>query len=154
MVMKNISLLSIIFLFLSCGENIKEKAQETLNKGGEVVGETATEVLEGMREGMDQSLECDLVLSEELIKAGVSKGKFEVVSDSLGGSNNILTAYLIFNKDFSDTLYAKAYSKKDLEVGRSLVVVSAKAGDAGYYDFKFDKRTYIEVKSRIELGNQ
>ena len=152
--MKNVCLFCIVFLFLSCGESIKEKAQETLNKGGEVVGETATEVLAVMREGMDQSLECDLVLSEELIKAGVSKGKFEVVSDSLGGSNNVLTAYLIFNKDFSDTIYAKAFSKKNLEIGRSRVVVTAKAGDAAYYDFKFDRRTYIEVKSRIELGMQ
>ncbi|MFM7768646.1 MAG: hypothetical protein ACKOKB_06315 [Bacteroidota bacterium] len=152
--MKNICLFGIVFLFLSCGGNIKEKTQETLNKGGEVVGETATEVLEGIREGMDQSLECDLIISDQLNQLGVSSGKFEVASDSLGGNNNVLTTYLIFNKDFSDTIFAKAFSKKNLEIGRSLVVVTAKAGDAAYYDFKFDKRTYIEVKSRIEIGVQ
>ncbi|MFN5325023.1 MAG: hypothetical protein ACK5C5_08905 [Bacteroidota bacterium] len=152
--MKNVCLLCIIFLFLSCGDNIKEEAQETLNKGGELVGETATEVLEGIREGMDQSLECELILSDPLIQDGVAAGKFEVASDSIGGTNNVLTVYLIFNKDFSDTIHAKAFSKKNLEIGRSLVVVTAKAGDAAYYDFNFDKRTYIEVKSRIELGKQ
>ena len=45
MVMKNVCLFCVIFLFLSCGENIKEKAQETLNKGGEVVGEDVGEVV-------------------------------------------------------------------------------------------------------------
>jgi hypothetical protein len=154
MAMKNILALIVIFMLFSCGEQVKEKTQETLNKGGEMVGETATEVLEGIREGMDQSLECELILSDPLKQDGVSAGKFEVVSDSMGGTNNVLTAYLIFNKDFSDTIHAKAFSKKNLEIGRSRVVVSAKAGDAGYYDFNFDKRTYIEVKSRIELGKQ
>ena len=152
--MKNICLFVIVFLFLSCGDNIKEKTQETLNKGGEMVGETATEVLEGIREGMDQSLECELILSDPLIQDGVAAGKFEVASDSIGGTNNVLTVYLIFNKEFSDTIHAKAFSKKNFEIGRSRVVVTAKAGDTAYYDFKFDRRTYIEVKSRIELGKQ
>ena len=146
--MKQLAIIFGMVLLTSCGGEVADKAKETLNKGGEVVGETATEVLEGM----DQTLECELVIADDLKKNGVSIGKFEVVSDSTGGSNNVLTAYLIFNQDFSDTLYAKAFDKNQVEIGRAKVLVTVKAGDAGYYDFKFDPRTYIEVKSRIEIS--
>lgn len=44
---------------------------------------------------------------------------------------------------------AKAYDKTGLELGRARLDIKAKAGEAGYYDFIFDKRSYIEVKSRI-----
>lgn len=150
--MKQLAMILGTVLLASCGGEVTDKAKETLNKGGEVVGETATEVLEGIKEGMDQTLECELVIADDLKKKGVSNGKFEVVSDSTGGKNNVLTAYLIFNQDFSDTLYAKAFDKSRVEIGRAKVPVTAKAGDAGYYDFKFDPRTYIEVKSRIEIS--
>ncbi|MFN9596399.1 MAG: hypothetical protein ACK560_06370 [Bacteroidota bacterium] len=150
--MKQLGIILVTVLLISCGGEVADKAKETLNKGGEVVGETATEVLEGIKEGMDQTLECELAIADDLKKNGVSNGKFEVVSDSIGGSNNVLTAYLIFNQDFSDTLYAKAFDKNQVEIGRAKVLVTVKAGDAGYYDFKFDPRTYIEVKSRIEIS--
>jgi hypothetical protein len=150
--MKHLVLIACAMLLASCGGDVTDRAKETLNKGGEVVGETATEVLEGIKEGMDKTLECELVITEDLKKKGVSNGKFEVVSDSTGGNNNVLTAYLIFNQDFSDTLHAKAFDKSRVEIGRAKVPVTAKAGEAGYYDFKFDPRTYIEVKSRIEIS--
>lgn len=150
--MKQLAIILVTVLLTACGGEVADKAKETLNKSGEVVGETATEVLEGIKEGMDQTLECELALSEDLKKAGVSNGKYEVVSDSAGGRNNVLTAYLIFNQDFSDTIYAKAFDKNRVEIGRTKVLITSKAGEAGYYDFKFDARTYIEVKSRIEIS--
>jgi hypothetical protein len=66
-------------------------------------------------------------------------------------SNNLLTLYLIFEKDLKTTLTAKVFDKNGLEEGRAKIEISGNAGEASYYDFSFDKRTYIEVKSKIIL---
>jgi len=60
-----------------------------------------------------------------------------------------LTLYLIFDKDFKAPLTVKAFDKSGLEIGRSKIEIENKAGEAGYFDFVFDKRTYIEVRSKI-----
>lgn len=141
-------IISIAILFASCGD-MKEKTRESLNEGGEIVGKTATEIVEGIKSGVDKTLECNIELNEQLINKGIKTGKFSIENDSTGGSNNVLAIYLIFEKDFKSSLTAKVYDKKGLECGRSKINVAAKAGDARYFDFKFDKRTYIEVKSKI-----
>ncbi|MDR1602584.1 MAG: hypothetical protein LBS42_09185 [Tannerella sp.] len=144
----------ILCLFLiaavSCGD-LKEKARDSINKGGEVVGKSATEFFEGVAEGIDKSLQCELSLSEELQEKGVKTGKISINSLPEGGTNNLLTLYLIFDKDFSSSLTVKAFDKNGLEVGRSKLDIKSEAGDAGYYDFAFDRRTYIEVKSKIRI---
>jgi len=138
------------FLILSC-EGVKQKTKETLNKGGETVGETATEFLEGVSEGIDKTLQCEIVLSQALQDNGLHTGKFSIENSTTGGENNVLVLYIIFNNDFKATLTAKAFDKKGLEIGRSKVAVEGKASDAGYYDFAFDTQTYLEVKSKINL---
>ena len=40
-------------MLASCGD-VKEKAKDTINKTGEVVGETATELVEGVTEGVEK----------------------------------------------------------------------------------------------------
>ena len=80
-------------LLASCGK-VREKAKETINKGGETVGKTATEFFEGISAGID---------------------------------------------------------KNGLETGRAKIDIAGKADEAAYFDFVFDKRTYIEVKSKIIL---
>jgi len=138
----------IMCLTYSC-ERIKNKTQETINKGGEVVGETATEFFEGVSEGIDRTLECEILLSEALKEKGLATGKYSIESNNQGGENNQLTLYIIFNKDFKDSLFVKAFDKNGLEIGRTNMTIERKAGEAGYYDFVFDERTYIEVKSKI-----
>tara|TARA_R110000751_G_scaffold302244_1_gene416146 strand:+ start:673 stop:843 length:171 start_codon:yes stop_codon:yes gene_type:complete len=48
-------LLSALSLF-SCNR-IANKTKEGLNKGGEIVGESATEFFDGVSEGVDKTLE-------------------------------------------------------------------------------------------------
>ncbi len=139
----------LIFTF-SC-DRVKEKTKETLNRSGETIGEGATEFFEGVSEGVDKTLQCEINLSRNLLNKGLSTGKFSIEDNKTSGENNILVLYLIFEDDFENTLTAKAYDKQNLETGRAKIEVEAKAGDAGYFDFVFDERTYIEVKSKIMI---
>ena len=144
-----ISFFFVLALLVSCGR-VKEKARETINKSGETVGKTATEFFEGVSEGIDKTLQCELSLSSSLIDKGLKTGKF-TIENSEDGRNNQLTVYLIFDRDFKSPVTAKAFDKNGLEMGRSKIDIEGKADEAGYFDFVFDKRTSIEVKSKIVL---
>jgi hypothetical protein len=144
-----ITVLSLLMLLASCGK-VKQKTKETINKGGETVGKTATEFFEGVYEGVDKTLQCDVSLSKSLLDNGLKTGKF-AIGNVDEGRNNHLVLYLIFDKDFKSPVTAKAFDKNGLEIGRSKIEVEGKAGEAGYFDFIFDKRSYIEVKSKIIL---
>ncbi len=135
-------------LFTSCNR-VTEKAKETINKGGEAVGETATEFFEGVSEGVEKTLECEIIISQDLKNKGIKTGSFSIENKTSGGENNLLTLYLIFEKDFSSTLTAKAFNKNELEIGRTKIDVKGLAGEAKYFDFEFDNRTYIGVRNKI-----
>lgn len=148
--MKRIILIFMILtLLVSCGR-VKEKAKGTINKSGETVGKAATEFFEGVSEGVDKTLQCELSLSESLQNAGLRTGKFSI-ENAEDGTNNQLTVYLIFDKNFKSSVTAKAFDKSGLEVGRAKIDITGKATEAGYFDFIFDKRSYIEVRSKIVL---
>jgi len=140
-----ISFLVALILLGSCG-----RVKETINKSGETVGKTATEFFEGLSEGIDKTLQCDLSLSESLTDNGLKTGKF-MIENAEDGRNNQLTVYIIFEKDFKASVSAKAFDKNGLEVGRAKIDVEGKVDEARYFDFIFDRRTYIEVKSKIIL---
>ncbi len=149
--MKKVITLSVLILSLFACNRIKQETKEALNKGGETAGKTATEFIEGVTEGVDKTLQCDIVLSQELKTKGLRTGKFSINNDTAGGENNLLILYLIFDKDFKDNLSVKAFDKNGLELGRTSLEVEGKQNDAKYYDLRFDKRTYIEVKSKIMI---
>lgn len=136
-------------LIVGC-DSITEKAKNTINKTGEKVGQTATEFIEGVSEGVEKSLETQVVLSDSLNKKGLGLGASSVENDTIG-SNNKLVVYFIFNQAFNDTVIAKVYNKNNVEIGRSKLLVTGAKKDAKYVDFIFDKRTYIEVKSTVVL---
>lgn len=142
--------IAIVIAITSCS-HAEKRAKEVINKTGEAVGKTATEFIEGVTEGIDKTLQCEIILSQTLKDNGLQYGKFEINSDTQGGHNNILTLYIIFNKDFKGNIIAKVFDKSGIECGRTLVNVDMKAGEAKYYDFSFDKRTQVEVKSRITI---
>jgi hypothetical protein len=149
---KSLTTLLVVFVALAFSCNrVKEKTKQTINKGGETVGKTATEFFEGVSEGVGKTMECKIALSENLIRNGIKTGKFYIDSDTLIGSKNKLTLYLIFEKDFSGNIKAKSYDKNGRELGRTDVNVNEKAGNASYFDFIFDRRTNIEQKSNIIL---
>lgn len=139
-----------IVAVVSCSQ-VKEKTKKTINKGGETVGKTATEFFEGVSEGVDKTMQCKITLSEALTKNGIKTGKFIIDSDTLGGTKNKLSLYLIFEKDFSGNIKVKSFDKNGLESGRTNMNISGKAGNANYFDFIFDRRTNIEQKTTLVL---
>ena len=142
------SFIAIISTLTSC-QTVTEKTKEVINKGGETAGKTATEFIEGVSEGIDKTLQCELVLSDDLKERGVKLGKHSIENDSSGGENNKLVVYLIFDKDFKSPIQVKAFDKAGLECGRNRVKLNEKAGEARFVDVHFDKRTHLDVKSRI-----
>lgn len=150
MKLKLTTLLLFILLFASCNR-IANKTKEGINRGGEVVGETATEFIEGVTEGVDKTLECDIILSKNLVNAGLKTGVYDIKSETITSNNNELTLYIIFKKDFNKDVLVRVYNKNKLEIGRTKTLISGKKGEAGYFDFKFDKRTDIGFKNKIVL---
>ncbi len=148
--MKKITLLLVILLLsISSCDKIKRKAKETIKQGGETVGKTASEFYQGVADGVEDNLKSEIILSENLKEKGLELGNFEIENQSILENDNKLILYIIFNKDFEDTVFVKAINKKGLEIGRTKLAIQSKAKNAKHYDFTFDKRTNIEAKSRI-----
>ncbi|MBY8961417.1 hypothetical protein KJK34_01495 [Flavobacterium sp. D11R37] len=141
---KLLGLLLIITVF-SC-----EKAKETVNKSGKAMGETATEFIDGVAEGVDGTLDSKIILSDSLKEKGINIGKYRIEKDSVG-NNNMLVIYIITEKDFNDVLTFKVFDKNNVEYGRQTLELNSKEGKAAYYDVTFDKRTDIESKSIIKV---
>ncbi len=148
---RNTISLAVLFFFIISCDNIKQEAKEAVNKSGEVAGKTATEFIEGVTEGVEQTLQTNLEFTQELKNRGLHTGKCVVKNDSSGGSNNLLVLYLIFDQDVKKDLLFKVFDKNGMEIGRVKKQVEGKAGEAKYYDVAFDKRTYIEVKSKVTV---
>lgn len=148
--MKNTVVAACLMVLMSSCNNVKEKAKDTINKGGETVGEIATEFTEGITEGVDRTLESKLELSQALKDKGISTGKYYIESDTLAKDNK-LVIYLINEKPFTGTLTFKVLDKKGTEFGRKQLTLNNDTSTAAYYDVVFDKRTNIEVKSTIQI---
>lgn len=133
---------------ISCNQ-AKEKAKETINKTGETVGKSATEFFDGVSDGVEKTLECEITLSPQLIEKGLQMGKYNIKSGTNDANDNLLVLYLIFNKDFNQTLSLKAYDKNNVEIGRSKLAIKGKMGEAEYFDFQFNSKTDIASKSKI-----
>ena len=136
-------------VMISSCERPSKKTQETINAGGEAVGKSATEFVEGVPEGIDKTLEAKLKMSPSLKDKGITTGKYEITDNPLGGKNNLLTLYLIFERDFKEIVYVQVFDKNGLETGRAKLQVKGNKGDAEYFDFIFGKRVEIETKSLI-----
>ncbi len=140
----------LTLVLISC-DRVSDKTKKTINAGGEAVGKTATEFIQGVSEGVDKTLQCEIILSKELTDNGLRTGKFSIHNDTTGGQNNVLTLYLIFDKEFSRTISVKAFDKLGLEFGRTKMKIDGRSGEAKYYDFAFDKRASIESKSKLTI---
>lgn len=148
--MKNIIILLLVSLFTisSCGK-MKEKTKETINKGGEAVGKGGTEFISGVIDGVNKSLEVELVLSDSLKKSGLEISKYLVEDDSDGGKDNMLVIYFIFNEKYNGILTAKAFDKNGHEYGRCSTDVNVNKNEAKFIEFRFEKRSQIESKSKV-----
>ena len=147
--MKTTNIIIFIALILVGCENVKDNANEAINQGGEVAGQVASQFVSGVSNGVDKTYLPELIMSEWLKRDGVKNGKYTISEDTLGGNDNLLSLYLIFDKDFKKDITVKAFGSDGLEIGRVKVVVDKKKGDACYFDFHFDKRTEIGAKCKL-----
>ncbi len=120
---------------------------ETL-KSDKNVAQTGSEFVNGVSKGIEKTFANEGKLSEHLIAAGLKPGKMTTHgSDST--TDNVLTAYLIFEKDFNQQVTAKVFDESGQEYGRSMLLIKAQKGEAKYFDFVFDQRTNIDGKGVI-----
>lgn len=121
--------------------------KEKINKGGEVVGEAVGEFMSGVGSGVEKAFDPKIELSESFKEKGLKVGEMQLSGSE--GTDNLLSVYLIFDKDFKDDIMIKAYNENNKEMGRSKLAVEAKKGDASFHDFKFDQRTNIDNNSKL-----
>lgn len=133
----------------ACGR-VADGTKSALNKGGELAGAAATEVVEGMATGVEKTWSIDVALSEELKAKGISLGKTMVEEDS-AGTDNVLVLYIIASSDFTGPVTAVALDQEGREYGRATTELALAANGADYFTLPFQSRTDLERKSRIEL---
>src|SRR6188474_84859 len=139
--MKFISILCISFLAITTSCNwAKDKAKDAANKTGEVVAKTGSEFADGVAKGIQKTFSNEVTVSDNLKTKGLSTGKI-IITGTDSTTDNILSAYLIFEKDFNQQVSIKVFDEQGLEYGRANQLIPAKAGEAKYVDFVFDRRT-------------
>jgi hypothetical protein len=132
------------FALAACnGGTVSNKIQHASEKAGKAVGDIA----KGVSKGVETSFEIHIVKADSVALNGFDLGKISLKSKD--GTDNVLTIYFIFKKDFSRKLMIKVFDNKDLEMGRSSQLVKGKKDEAGFIDFIFDKRTNIDSDSKI-----
>jgi len=134
---------------IACGR-VADGTKSALNKGGEFAGAAATEVVEGMATGVEKTWSIDVALSDELKAKGISLGKTMVEEDSMG-TDNVLVLYVISANDYSGPVTAVAIDQQGREYGRASADLKLAANGADYFTLRFQSRTDLERKSRIEL---
>jgi hypothetical protein len=134
-------------LFFSCN-HVKQKAKDTVNKTGEVVAKTGSEFVDGVAKGVEKTFQNEVIISDKLKAAGLRSGKI-MVSSSDSATDNILTAYLIFENNIDQKVSVKVYNEIGQEYGRVSQAVKGQKDEAKYIDFVFDKRTNIDGKGKL-----
>lgn len=128
----------------------EKKAKDTVNKTGEVVGKAGSEFVNGVSKGVEKTFENEVKFSDPLTKQGLEAGKI-IIRSSENHSDDIISAYLIFNNNLDQEVTAKVFSPQGKEYGRTRTHVKGKKGDAFYVDFVFDARTNIDGKGSIQF---
>ena len=134
---------------LSCNW-AKEKTKATVNKTGEVVAKTGSEFVDGMSKGIEKTFQQSVSFSEILKQQGIQTGKI-IISGTDSTTDNIISAYLIFDKDVELPITIKIFSQQNLEYGRVTQTVKGHKGEARFVDFIFDKRTNLNGKDKLVI---
>ncbi|MBN1952806.1 MAG: hypothetical protein JW801_16505 [Bacteroidales bacterium] len=138
---------TVLIILLSCStDTVKKK----VNKAGQIAGSVTGEFVEGASKSIEDAFNVQLEINGNLKAKGLEFGKC-MVSDDSTGEDNLLTAYVIFNKDFNDTLIAKAFDDHSLEMGRAFLPVKGTENETRYLEFHFDKHTNIDSDSRLTI---
>jgi hypothetical protein len=134
---------------VSCSK-VKDKVHETVNKGGQVVGEGASEFASGVRRGVQNVFDIKVELSKPLQDKGLTLGRTTVESDS-AATDNVLSAHISFKQDFNGTVTARAYDRNAREMGIAHLPINMKSGDGTYFAFHFPHETDIDNDSRLVI---
>lgn len=144
------STVGLCMLLLSSCDWAGRKGKEVLNKGGELAGSAATEVIEGVTTGVERTWKVDVQLSPELVQRGLILGRTQVMADE-AGQDNRLVVYLSTEQGLTDTLSAIAYDKDGLEIGRTRLALQAPPHSGEHYELRFQERTELGRKSRVVI---
>jgi hypothetical protein len=134
-----------IIILGSCSSS---STKEKINKAGDITGQVVGQFSKGVANGVTKAFDVSIELPKTLMDNGIKLGKMTVSSDTVG-TDNLLVAYIIFDKDFNQTLTAKAFDSKGQEMGRVSVAVNEKKNEAKFVEFHFDKRTNIDSDSKL-----
>lgn len=146
--MRSVILASVVLL--SACNWAGEKTRDVLNKGGELAGSAATEVIEGVATGVEDTWNVDVRVSEELKAQGLTLGKTSLESDSAGRTNTLIL-YLSSERAITDTLTAVSYDQAGAEMGRTTVPLVIVAGSGDFHLLRFQAYTDLERKGRVDL---
>src|SRR6185436_7903206 len=113
---------------------------DKINQVSEKVGQAGGEVIKSVTTGVDKAFEIKIDVSENLKSQGVELGKTTLGNDSTGTDNKV-SVYIIFTKDYKGFLLMKAFDNKNLEMGRVKLNLDMKKDEAKFVDFCFDIRT-------------
>jgi hypothetical protein len=141
--------LAALVLLSGC-QRAKRGAKDALNAGGELAGTAATEVIEGVATGVEETWKVDVRLSAGLLQQGLALGKTSVESDASGRANT-LVLYITTTDAVHDTLHVFAVDKDSLEMGRALLPIDAAPGSGNFYEVHFPDRTDLERKSVVRI---
>jgi hypothetical protein len=125
-----------------------DKAKTAIHKSGEAVASAGSEFADGVSSGVKKSFRNELKISETLKKAGINFGTFNIRSAN-GGTDNVLSVYVIYDKDFDRDLKIRLVNTSGEEYGRVKRHLSGKADDAGYVDLLFGPQTTINGRGTI-----
>jgi hypothetical protein len=125
-------------------------AQDKISAVSEKVGETGGAIVKSVSTGVEKAFDLKVELAPVLQSRGISVGKIKLSNDSVGTDNKV-SVYLIFSKDFKGTLTMKAFDAKQLEMGRARAIVTALKDEARFIDFSFDPRTNIDTDSKLTI---
>jgi|JI9StandDraft_1071089.scaffolds.fasta_scaffold185203_3 hypothetical protein len=134
---------------VGCGR-VVDGTKGALNKGGEIAGSAATEVIEGVASGVQRSWGLTIEPSQDLVARGLVVGKVQVETNSAGSANTLII-YLSTDRSIQDTLHATAFDEEGREMGRSAFAVDLPAGSADFHTILFQERTDLERKSRVVI---
>ena len=112
-VMKQLYFLMGLWLLTACnGPNINDK----INHAGQKAGEAVSEIAKGVSKGVKQSFGVEITKADSNALKAIEIGK--IILKDKDGTDNMLSVYIIFKKDFARKIMLRALDNKGLEMGR------------------------------------
>lgn len=89
-------------------------------------------------------------ISDQLKSKGLELGEV-LINSTDSTTDNVLTAYIIFNENFDQEIKIKIFNESGKEYGRLTKELKGEKGKALHIDFTFDKHVNIGTKGKITI---